>query len=272
MSKFFTRKDVFVSGSSFANAFAVSNVLLRSSNADSKTQFLVMKTYKRLIVTIRLDAVDGHVDTTQLNVALGYKFGNLPEASHDNLSFVGWYTAKEGGVEITSDTVVTTDIHVLYAHFILKQYTVNLNSQWFLDDGSGKDPNGKEYGTSYSTNPDTSAYDGTYMSYSNFNVDSGESMMRIDFTGYREFVVYIRSNAQITDYIIAGKLDQAASRSVYQVRYIGRNTSGSDISKYKKVTYSNLDRGQHFIEILFSKNASTNLYQDRGYLLIPKNQ
>ena len=272
MSKFFTRKDVFVSGSSSANAFAVSNVLLKSSNADSLTQFFVMKTYKRLIVTIRLDAVDGHVGTTQLNVALGYKFGNLPEASHDNLTFVGWYTAKEGGVQITSDTVVTSDMHVLYAHFILKQYTVSLNSQWFLDDGSGKDPNGKEYGTSYSTNPDTSTYDGTYMSYSNFNVDNGQSMMRLDFAGYSEFVVYIRSNAQRVDYIIAGKLDQAASRSVFHVRTIGKNTSGSDISKYTKVIYSNLDRGQHFIEILFSTNASTNSYQDRGYLLIPKNQ
>ena len=64
MSKFFTRKDVFISDSSSANKFAVSNVLLSSSNADSLTRFLVMKTYKRLIVTIRLDAVDGHVDTT----------------------------------------------------------------------------------------------------------------------------------------------------------------------------------------------------------------
>ena len=74
------------------------------------------------------------------------------------------------------------------------------------------------------------------------------------------------------DFIIAGKLDQTASRSVYQVRDFGRNTSGADISKYKKVMYSNINRGQHFIEILFSKNASTNSYQDRGYLLIPKNQ
>ena len=52
MSKFFTRKDVFVSDSSSANKFAVSNVLLNSSNVDSKTQFFVMKTYKYIIVQI----------------------------------------------------------------------------------------------------------------------------------------------------------------------------------------------------------------------------
>ena len=71
MSKFFTRKDVFVSDSSSANKFAVSGISLNSSNADSKTQFFVMKTYKYLIVTIQLDAVDGQVDKTELNVALG---------------------------------------------------------------------------------------------------------------------------------------------------------------------------------------------------------
>ena len=272
MSKFFTRKDVFRSDSSSANKFAVSSILLNSSNADSKTQFFVMKTYKYLIVPIRLDAVDGRVDKTELNVALGQKFGNLPVATHDSFSFDGWYTAEEGGTRITSDTIVTSDINVLYAHFSSKSYTVNLNSQWFLDDRSGKDPNGKAYSTTYSTNPDTTIYDGTYMSYSNFNVNSGQAKMRIDFVGYSEFVVYIRSNAQTVDYIIAGKLDQAVSRSVFHVRTLGRNTSGADISKYTKVIYSNLDRGQHFIEILFSKNASTNSYQDRGYLLIPKNQ
>ena len=195
MSKFFTRKDVFVSDSSSANKFAVSGISLNSSNADSKTQFFVMKTYKYLIVPIQLVAVDGHVDMTELNVALGKKFGNLPEATHDSLSFVGWYTAEEGGTRITSDTIVTSDIHVLYAHFTSKSYTVSLNNQWFLDDGSGIDPNGKAYGTAYSTNPDKNEYDGTYMSYSNFNVNKGQPKMRIDFVGYSQFVVYIRSYA-----------------------------------------------------------------------------
>ena len=273
MSRFFTRKDVFVSDSSSANKFAVSNVFLNSSNVDSKTQFFVMKTYKYLIVTIQLDAVDGQVDKTEMNVALGQKFGNLPKATHDTLSFVGWYTAKEGGTRITSDTIVTSDIHVLYAHFVSKSYTVNLNNQWFLDDGSGKDPNGNTYDTIYSTNPDISTYDGTYMSYSNFNVNRGQAKMRIDFVGYSEFVVYIRSYAQTRlDYTIAGKLDQTVTTSAYQGRTLGIQTSGTSISNYTKVIYSNLDGNQHFIEILFRKNASVNSNQDRGYVLIPKNQ
>ena len=273
MSRFFTRKDVFVSDSSSANKFVVSSVLLNSSNVNSKTQFFVMKTYKYLIVTIQLDAIDGQIDKTELNVALGQKFGNLPKATHDSLSFDGWYTAKEGGTRITSNTIVTSDIHVLYAHFSSKSYTVNLNSQWFLDDGSGKDPNGKSYSTTYSTNPDTSTYDGTYMSYSNFNVSNGQSKMRIDFVGYSEFVIYIRSYAESNyDYTLAGKLDQTVTTSAYQDRTYGSQTSGTSISNYKKVIYSNLDGNRHFIEIMFRKDGSVNSNQDRGYVLIPKNQ
>ena len=272
MSKFFTRKDVFVSDSSSANKFAASSILLNSSNADSKTQFFVTKTYKDLIVTIRLVAVDGQLDKTELNVALGQKFGNLPEASHDSLFFAGWYTAEEGGTRITSNTIVTSDIHVLYAHFASKVYNVSLNNQWFLDDGSGRDPYGNAYSTTYSTNPDTNTYDGTYISYSNFHVSSGQAKMRIDFVGYSEFVVYIRSYAQSNyDYTIAGKLDQTVTTSVYQDRTYGSQTSGTSISNYKNVIYSDLDGKQHFIEILFRKDRRGNSNQDRGYVLIPKN-
>lgn len=273
MSKFFTRKDVFISDSSSANKFAVSNVLLSSSNVNSRTQFFVVKAYKYIIVPIRLVVVNGQVDKTELNVALGQKFGNLPEATHDTLMFDGWYTAEEGGTRITSNTIVTSDIHVLYAHFSYKSYTVNLNSQWFLDDGSGKDPNGKSYSTTYSTNPDTSTYDGTYMSYSNFNVNSGQSKMRIDFVGYSEFVIYIRSYAESNyDYTLAGKIDQTVTTSAYQDRTYGSQTSGTSISNYKKVIYSTLDGNRHFIEIMFRKDVTINSNQDRGYVLIPKNQ
>ena len=59
--------------------------------------------------------------------------------------------------------------------------------------------------------------------------------------------------------------------SAYQDRTYGSQTSGTDISNYKKVTYSNLDGGQHFVEILFRKDGSVNSNQDRGYVLIPKN-
>lgn len=33
--------------------------------------------------------------------------------------------------------------------------------------------------------------------------------------------------------------------------------------------YSNLDGGQHFVDIVFRKDSSVNSNQDRGYVLIP---
>lgn len=48
--------------------------------------------------------------------------------------------------------------------------------------------------------------------------------------------------------------------------------AGTSISNYTKVTYSNIDGGQHFIEVMFRKDGSVDTNQDRGYVLIPRNQ
>lgn len=136
-----------------------------------------------------------------------------------------------------------------------------MNGQWFLDDGSGIDPSGKAYGTSYSTNPDQSLYDGTYVSYSNFNVNSGWAKMRINFIGYTEFSVHIRSYAESNyDYTVIGNLDQniTSNPTAGYARTYGNQTAGTTISNYTKVTYSNLDGGQHFVDIVFRKNSSVN--------------
>ena len=101
-----------------------------------------------------------------------------------------------------------------------------MKSQWFKDDGSGVDPKGNAYALQYTTDPDTSLYDGTYVSYSNWHVNNGYSVMRINLVGYDEFTIYLRSYAESRyDYAIAGNIDQAI-------------TSGSP-STYKARTYGN---------------------------------
>ena len=78
----------------------------------------------------------------------------------------------------------------------------------------------------YTTNPDTSLYDGTYVSYGNWHVNNGYSVMRISMVGYDEFTIYLRSYAESNyDYAIAGNIDQAI-------------TSGNP-STYKARTYGN---------------------------------
>jgi hypothetical protein len=59
------------------------------------------------------------------------------------------------------------------------------------------------------SNPDSSQYDGVYESFSNHNVDNGKAKMYIRISGYDEFKIYIRSNAESNyDYTVALHIDQ----------------------------------------------------------------
>lgn len=52
-------------------------------------------------------------------------YGELPTPTRTGYSFDGWFTAAEGGAQVTKDTQVTiTDTQTLYAHWTAKTYTV----------------------------------------------------------------------------------------------------------------------------------------------------
>ena len=59
-------------------------------------------------------------------VASGAKLGTLPTASQTGYDFVGWFTEKSGGTQITANTVVTKDV-TYYAHWRAKTFTVSFN-------------------------------------------------------------------------------------------------------------------------------------------------
>ena len=52
----------------------------------------------------------------------------------------------------------------------------------------------------------------------------------------------------------------------------GNQQSGQSIVAYTKVTYTGLSGGDHFICIVYRKDSSVNSGNDRGYVLIPKEQ
>lgn len=248
---------------------------------DSKVSSSIANLYAHWIQasTVNFDPNGGSLrGQTSILVWEGRKLGEsgvaFPTATgpSDNPNFVGWYTSSVGGTRLTQDTIYDGSYTTIYPHYANQSYQVELNGQWFKDDRSGIDPNGNSYGTSYSTNPDPNEYDGTYISYSNFNADDEWSKMRINFVGYSEFVVYIRSYAEsYYDYTVIGELDENITSNPedgYESTN-GEQNSGTAISNYKKVIYSNLDGGQHFIDIVYRKDVSVSSNQDRGYVLIP---
>ncbi len=53
-------------------------------------------------------------------------YGDLPTPTRTNCTFVGWFTAAEGGTQVTSSTTVTqTSNHTLYARWIPHSITFN---------------------------------------------------------------------------------------------------------------------------------------------------
>lgn len=141
-------------------------------------------------------------------------------------------------------------------------YTIDLNSQW-------------EKTTSVS-NPDSTLYDGVYRSSSNYNVGSSASIMYIDISGYSEFTLYIRSYAEGNfDYVMVSELDKTITRNssysdttLVKAHTRGNQQSGTMISDYTEVKFTNIDGGSHRITILYRKDGSVDDGADRGYLLI----
>jgi hypothetical protein len=101
-------------------------------------------------------------------------------------------------------------------------------------------------------------------------VNNGVAKMYIDIEGYENFKLYIRSYAESSyDYVVVYELD---STSTSKSTTSGIQNSGTSISSYKLVEFTGIDSGQHRITIVYLKDSSVNSGDDRGYVLIPKNQ
>ena len=67
--------------------------------------------------------------TTSTNQTFGSQYTGLTALTRDGYTFDGWFTAADGGTQVTADTTVTnTDAHTLYAHWTAISYTVRFNA------------------------------------------------------------------------------------------------------------------------------------------------
>ena len=222
--------------------------------------------------TISFDAGEGSVSETSRQLIYGRKIGQLPEPTcpADKPYFGGWYTEADGaGTKYSANsTAPNQDSLTLYAFYSavqLKSYTVDLNNQW-------------RQSTSQ-TNPDSTVYDGVYESNSNYHVNNGFAKMYVRISGYDEFTIYIRSYGESNyDYTLAFNPDvdvtsnPSYSTSGVKAHTRGNQQSGQTIGAYTQVTYTGLGGGDHFICIVYRKDSSVNNGNDRGYVLIPKDQ
>ena len=162
---------------------------------------------------------------------------------------------------------VTATTTIVQGVWVDEIYTIDLNNgQWEL--------------TTAVANPDSSIYDGVYQSVKSKGVNNGYDTMYIDIVGYESFNLYIRSYAESNyDYVMVSQLDKTITGStsysdttLVKAHTRGNQKSGTAISDYTLVEFTGIDGGEHRIMVVYRKDSSANNGDDRGYVLIPKEQ
>lgn len=130
-------------------------------------------------------------------------------------------------------------------------------------------------------------YDGVWRSVSNYNVNNSFATMWIHIQGYNSFKFYIRSYAESNyDYVMVsnpgyGITNNTSYSDTTQVYAHTRGNQNADtsINGYTEVSFnfalnnyiSNSD-GSYTIQVIYRKDNSQHTNDDRGYVIIPKNQ
>lgn len=77
--------------------------------------------------TLTYNANGGNVSTPSKSVNYGDSYGTLPVPTRDYHNFIGWYTASNGGTEVSSSTIMADGNTTIYAQWSLKPL-----SDWVL--------------------------------------------------------------------------------------------------------------------------------------------
>lgn len=86
----------------------------------------------RVSYTASFDSQGGSAVNSITKLA-GNTLGTLPTPTREGYEFIGWFTAVEGGTQITSDTAISTTTY--YAHWkALGRMSIKVNGSWIIGD------------------------------------------------------------------------------------------------------------------------------------------
>lgn len=135
--------------------------------------------------------------------------------------------------------------------FVPEQITINTNYEW----SSMASPN-----SSYRA----------FQSSSNWHKPSSTATMSFTIKGYEKFTFYVRSNGEPNhDYLMVG-LDSKPTESYNRFNTKGKSNGGSSFDSYNSVTFNDLNKSRSYtIYVVYRKDKTENIANDRGYVLIP---
>ncbi len=96
---------------------------------DRTDDVVLVAHWDRAQYTLTFDAAGGEVDAASKTITCYEAYGELPIPTKPDYTFVGWFTALEGGTEITEETVAGPELgsHTVYAHWRGQAVTVTFD-------------------------------------------------------------------------------------------------------------------------------------------------
>ena len=161
---------------------------------------IITATWTANTYTVAFDANGGECSTADKPVTYGGTYGALPTATRTGYRFDGWYTAAEGGEQVSgSDTVSITSGQTLYAQWTVKQYTIT-----FANTGDSTiAPITQDYGTEITDRPDDPVWSG--YTFAGWDKEIPDTMPAADMT--------ITAQWDIQQYTITYELDGGTNDS-----------------------------------------------------------
>ena len=124
-------------------------------------------------ITVSFDANGGKVNKDSITVYYQEAYGNLPSAEKNGATFMGWYTAREGGSRVIAETKVSTNVAniTLYARWSANSFTVSFDANGGkVSTASKKVTYGSSYGNLPVPTKEGSGFNGWFTSKNGGNV------------------------------------------------------------------------------------------------------
>ena len=203
---------------------------------------------------INFDPNGGTLEIDKKVIGTNTSYGVMPTPTREYYHFLGWFTEKEGGTQVTPDTVLTEDTTV-YAHWQIYTYTVTYNPN-----GGSVSPTSetKEHGSEYGTMPTptrsnhrflgwfTSATAGTQITST--SIVTGNITLYAHWEVIGHTVTYDYSynggtSASKTSELVAtgSRVDLTPTASKSGYTFIGWNTNANATSGLSNITMGNSD-------------------------------
>ena len=181
-----------------------------------------------LIHKVTFDAGEGKADAETARTDKDGKLAELPDAVRDGYTFEGWFTAAEGGVAVTADTVFDKDTTV-FAHWkknvVSATPSVKLSTSAYTYNGKVKTP-----GVKVSVNGTVLTKDNYSVSYGKGRKNVGKYTVKVtlknDYAGSKTVSFKINPPKSAVKKLKKGKKSftvyvkkQSKQTSGYQVQY-----------------------------------------------------